>query len=558
MSLSSTSYAAQQELINSRTEAVFAALHLRSFVLRLPIVNVADAEKTRQGIYEKILKNRSFSCTRSNPRDELTRQPNPDVAAKQTEEIVEMLSAPSSVGFVLVVVEESVQKKGGSGQAEYCPVGGGIVEVVDEYERSIRGMWCRRSLPPDFSALLMKALCLRVFAQAFEWPEEPSGGVGASPGGAAPGAGSGNLRGAKNPYRLVSCTEKALLLFPRDAVKFLTESLMLSKHWETELDGGSHNDHPTVKCKCQKLSKLPGAWQFYGICESRFLNYWRPGLQFRNFLPDAPAPALCDFLRARQGQGRHASNGRRGAPSLSEEAEFKENLEGDKKEVRGARGFFAEGGSFSSSSNGLPDSPFLADPNALATGPGTRLSSRRQQHQLLKQGRAAFAAYAASYSHTSASASPSAAFPSSASGSAKRRNEETLRGRPGSVEPRRAAAGAHEAGSLDASAYAEQAGVRGDSSAPPGDRARLAEKPEEAVACEEDACGARGGRVSERGETPDDEAPANGDHMLAEGTEGVKDEEELRKEELDEGEEKRQANGGDGQEPAAKRSRVVA
>ncbi|CBZ54576.1 conserved hypothetical protein [Neospora caninum Liverpool] len=431
MSLSSSSYTAQQELINSRTEAVFAALHLRSFVLRLPIVNVPDAEKTRQGIYEKILKNRSFSCTRSNPRDELTRQPNPDLAAKQTEEVVQILSAPSSVGFVLVVVEESVQKKG-TGQAEYCPVGGGVVEVVDEHERSIRGMWCRRSLPPEFSALLMKALCLRVFAQAFEWPDEPSGAVGASPGGAAPGGAGASSRGTKNPYRLVSCTEKALLLFPRDAVKFLTESLMLSKHWETELDGGSHNDHPTVKCKCQKLSKLPGAWQFYGICESRFLNYWRPGLQFRNFLPDAPPPALCDFLRCRQGHARPTPNGRRG--SLADEGtHFKEN----EKEARGSKHVLAEGGNFASSSfNGMRQEPasFLADATGIAaSGPGTRQSTRRQQHELLKRGRAAFASFPAfphspSYSSPTASASPPASSTPASSTVGGRRPQETLRG----------------------------------------------------------------------------------------------------------------------------------
>lgn len=129
---------------------------------------------------------------------------------------------------------------------------------------------CRRSLPADFSSLLMKALCLRIFAQAFEWPDEPihltagtnggsaggNGGSGCSGSGSERGGGTGERGGggssrtssaSKNPYRLVSCTEKALLLFPRDAVTFLTESLMLSKHWETELDGGSHNDHPTVK-----------------------------------------------------------------------------------------------------------------------------------------------------------------------------------------------------------------------------------------------------------------------------------------------------------------------
>lgn len=141
MAMGGSSYSMHQELINTRTEAIFAALHLKSFVLRLPIANVADAEKTRQGIYEKILKNRSYSCTRSNPRDELTRQPDPEVSAAQTAEIVALLSAPSTVGFVLVVVEEAVQNSKTGGQPEYCPVGGGIVEVIDEHERSIRGLW---------------------------------------------------------------------------------------------------------------------------------------------------------------------------------------------------------------------------------------------------------------------------------------------------------------------------------------------------------------------------------------------------------------------------------
>ncbi|PFH37264.1 hypothetical protein BESB_037220 [Besnoitia besnoiti] len=528
MSLSSSSYLVQQELINSRTEAIFAALHLRSFVLRLPIVNVADAEKTRQGIFEKILKNRSYSCTRSNPKDAFTRQPNPELAAAQTEEIVEMLSAPSSVGFVLVVVEEAVQTKGGSGQAEYCPVGGGIVEVVDEHERSIRGLWCRRSLPPDFSSLLMKALCLRIFAQAFEWPDEPAGAVGVSPGGAGtPGtgvsSGGGTSRGgssSKNPYRLVSCTEKALLLFPRDAVTFLTETLMLSKHWETELDGGSHNDHPTVKCKCQKLSKLPGAWQFYGICESRFLNYWRPGLQFRNFLPDAPPPALCDFLLLCRQQGtsrpsKYASPhiGRRVAAGLpGEEGDFnKENLDGSDDGRKGGGAGAGERKNGTSpcegSSSSFPDfngaggeGGLGADAKAFQpSGPGTRQSSRRQQQQLIQRYHATSSSYAYASTYATSYASSSLA-DGAAPPARKRTNGESRNTGRGTAAhaPERGAAHAEGAGGDGA---AKKKRAESPAASQPG-------VPAEAAVCAEPA--GRGSRGDEREGEAQADAAASG------------------------------------------------
>eukprot|EP00922_Rhytidocystis_sp_ex-Travisia-forbesii_P003419 GHVS01004985.1.p1 GENE.GHVS01004985.1~~GHVS01004985.1.p1 ORF type:complete len:306 (-),score=38.38 GHVS01004985.1:274-1191(-) len=243
-----------------RSYAYLKLLGLRPFLLSLPLCGQA-AEGNQKGIRDKMLKNRSYVATDHNPADSDTRT-NKD-AVEEIDNVVEKLVDKDSIGFVLVIAEYMgpglAPPEGAdavtSSAYQYRPVAGGIVHLLDETERAVRAVWCRRSLSSEVSESLLKVVTLRLFAHAFEWPYPDTGG--------------------KRPtHKLVSALETHSLAFPRQTYGFITAGLMLSKHWEMHGDGGAHNDAPSQKCKCFKLAGHPESWQFWGISESRFLKYW--------------------------------------------------------------------------------------------------------------------------------------------------------------------------------------------------------------------------------------------------------------------------------------------
>ncbi|KAL8434231.1 hypothetical protein Efla_001996 [Eimeria flavescens] len=241
-------------------------MNLGTFLLRLPLPS-KDSGSTVQGICEKVMKNRSSSHTRANPVDDNTEQPDLARSEAYVQRLREMLSSESVAGFVLVVVENPPAEASEGTEVHYCPVAGGIIEVLDSFERSVRAIWCRRSLPADVSEAIMRALSLRLFAYAFASSQQVVPNL----------LNKESLSPAKAPAanRLISCTQESMFLFPVDATVFMKTQLCMSKHWETPLDGGSHIDHPKAPCRCSSLRNVAGAWQFCGISLSRFVNYWR-------------------------------------------------------------------------------------------------------------------------------------------------------------------------------------------------------------------------------------------------------------------------------------------
>eukprot|EP00922_Rhytidocystis_sp_ex-Travisia-forbesii_P024141 GHVS01035441.1.p1 GENE.GHVS01035441.1~~GHVS01035441.1.p1 ORF type:complete len:360 (+),score=78.61 GHVS01035441.1:98-1081(+) len=255
-----------------RSHSYLKLAGLRPFLLSLPLSGQA-ADGNQKGIREKMLKNRSHVQTPYNPPDADTHT-NAD-AVEEVDNLVEKLVEPEIVGFVLVIAEYvgpgSATAADDNGELnaayQYRPVAGGIVHLLDETERAVRAIWCRRSLPLDVSEVLLKVVTLRLFAHAFEWqyPDLSSGGGG---------GGIGGGRAKRVAHKLVSALETHSLAFPRQSYRFITGGMMLSKHWEMHGDGGAHNDAPTQKCKCFKLSDDEASWQFWGISESRFVKYW--------------------------------------------------------------------------------------------------------------------------------------------------------------------------------------------------------------------------------------------------------------------------------------------
>eukprot|EP00922_Rhytidocystis_sp_ex-Travisia-forbesii_P023426 GHVS01034357.1.p1 GENE.GHVS01034357.1~~GHVS01034357.1.p1 ORF type:complete len:313 (-),score=33.28 GHVS01034357.1:344-1282(-) len=229
-----------------RTNALYRQLGLQPFILSLPL-HGSTADMNKKGIRDKILKNRSYIATEYNLQEPNLTSEVPE-AVRRVDTMVESLSNKDVRGFILVITEVLPEQ-------DYRPVAGAVVELVDDHERSIRGMWCRRSLPSELVSCLLKVTTIRLFAHAFEL--------------AMPG------QKVRNSNKLVSTLETACLSFPREAADFLATTLEMSKHWETETDAGTHSDHPTLKCKCKKLDASKGAWQFWGISETRFIKTWK-------------------------------------------------------------------------------------------------------------------------------------------------------------------------------------------------------------------------------------------------------------------------------------------
>lgn len=278
----------------SRTFKFLKAARLQPFLLTLPLHGDA-AESNQQGIREKMLKNRSQVVTNFNPPD-VENHENP-IALDSLDQVIERLVDSNIVGFVLVVAEyigpdreppESDEMNAVTTAAyQYRPVSGGIVELLDEHERAIRGLWCRRSLKPRITGPLLKATTMRLIAHAFEW-QHPS-------------------TTKRLNRKLLSCLELHGQTFPREMYVFLTTSagLNLSKHWETPADGGAHNDSPHMKCKCLKLSDKEEAWQFWGISESRFVKFWTSRKD--TLVPLVPPDYLMEQFAASATQAKRSS-----------------------------------------------------------------------------------------------------------------------------------------------------------------------------------------------------------------------------------------------------------
>lgn len=141
--------------IGARTDRVFEALHLKTLLLRLPL-RARDASTTIKGICRKVRKNRSLARSikaqqadaQSLPTScpsEPSRGAHADEMEQSLRELEAFLSNPRSVGFVLVLAEvpgaEMIDPEADPDEVKYCPVAGGVVEVYDACERTVRAVW---------------------------------------------------------------------------------------------------------------------------------------------------------------------------------------------------------------------------------------------------------------------------------------------------------------------------------------------------------------------------------------------------------------------------------
>ncbi|OII77493.1 hypothetical protein cand_016530 [Cryptosporidium andersoni] len=264
--------------ILNHCDYILSELGLRTFLIKLPL-NSSIAKSTGKGIKQKIFKNLSFSSIKIDQdniiqknngyyslnmgvRDmNLCRYSNSKYLNKEDllniENIVKSLTEPTICGFVFLIAEISLEDKSSlynSNTSSKCyrPIGGGIVELVDDYERCLRSIFCKKKLPLKISENILRIIIGRTIIHALQWKY--------------------NNSKKKCTNKVISVLDDHIKLFPIPAYNILLKDLPMSKHWEIYDDAGSHSDHPGIKCNCYKLSNFPNSRQFWGISESRFMK----------------------------------------------------------------------------------------------------------------------------------------------------------------------------------------------------------------------------------------------------------------------------------------------
>ncbi|EKX73123.1 conserved hypothetical protein [Theileria equi strain WA] len=156
--------------------------------------------------------------------------------------VIERLDNDYIVGCMIILAKKGSNKKG------IVPIAGGIIEVFDEYERSIQAIWRNSGLENE--TILMHALVLRLFAHAYQM--------------SIPYA-----KRVQQKSKLVTIYHTMGTVFPESAYGFIKDDMGLSKHCEVLKGPIQHNDNPKVPCKCLKFET--SLTMFHGITEYRFV-----------------------------------------------------------------------------------------------------------------------------------------------------------------------------------------------------------------------------------------------------------------------------------------------
>eukprot|EP00923_Selenidium_pygospionis_P010384 GHVN01018050.1.p1 GENE.GHVN01018050.1~~GHVN01018050.1.p1 ORF type:complete len:337 (-),score=84.73 GHVN01018050.1:336-1289(-) len=273
------------EDIRSLTDKVFDRYSYSSFSLPIPLSG-DKAESNKNGIKEKILKNRSQLRTEMNQSPETidgsdvcSSNEENESALNEIKSMVDRLISCSGddgkmTGFVFILAEKHNDQQ----QEMLRPVAGGIFEYLLNGDREIRGVWCRRNLNSETASEINKAVCVRLMADALLYNSPITQTE------------RGDEREVGLMDRSISIRAELLLSFPTAAAKFVTdrEGLNLREHKEL---GCNHSDNPTSKCKCLGLKAKDGSKlavpRFYGIGLNRFFNQFKQREQAR-FGEDAP------------------------------------------------------------------------------------------------------------------------------------------------------------------------------------------------------------------------------------------------------------------------------
>ncbi|KAH8581523.1 uncharacterized protein ELE39_000584 [Cryptosporidium sp. chipmunk genotype I] len=303
-------------------DQLFPELELRPFLLNLPL---NKNENTRDGIKKKIY--RSFSYKIEEYRKELNIFKNEDNVfnlifdniesldenllksfshkldlndkdSKVVEEVIGLLNDPNICGFIFIIAKP-INGVGPGKTLNFKPVLGAVIELVDDNERAIRMMFCKRRLPYSISEMLIRLSIGRVFIHALKWSYD-----------------NGDKK-RKNSGKLVSILDEHIQFFPIPAYNILVNEMNMSPHWELPSKKIAHSDSFKAKCPCYKFSKSEDSRKFWGISESRYISTIKSNPEIFGSLINLSDFSNCNFFKPLQNSPKYSEKLSNGSSSLS-------------------------------------------------------------------------------------------------------------------------------------------------------------------------------------------------------------------------------------------------
>ncbi|OLQ18230.1 hypothetical protein ChUKH1_10920 [Cryptosporidium hominis] len=291
-------------------DQLFPELELRPFLINLPL---NKNENTRDGIKKKIY--RSFSYKIEEYRKELNIFMNEDNVfnlifdniesldenilrgfsqiidlndkdSNTVEDVIRLLNDPNICGFIFIIAKPIHIEEPGK-TLNFKPILGAVIELVDDNERAIRMMFCKRRFPYSISEMLIRLSIGRVFIHALKWNYD-----------------DGNKK-RKSSNKLVSILDEHIQFFPIPAYNILIKEMNMSPHWELSTKKIAHSDSFKAKCPCYKFSKLEESRKFWGISESRYISTIKSNPQIFGSLINLSDFSNCDLFKHVQNNLKH-------------------------------------------------------------------------------------------------------------------------------------------------------------------------------------------------------------------------------------------------------------
>ncbi|GIX65972.1 uncharacterized protein BcabD6B2_54080 [Babesia caballi] len=206
---------------------------------------------------------------------ELSSMHDPTQIAQKLDSAIRSISQPDTVGFVMIIASEKKSVSNSNrGERQLLPVAGGVVEILDPEEHCVRCLWSDPRLVHKEESEFGKILALRILGHLFDY--------------GYPGAAT------NNKLKHTSVLNVHGVLFPTAVYTFMINGLKFGKHFETQDNGGSHEDSCANFCRCLRLADSADAELFWGISESRLKSTF---YNIRAQIPVKPSDQTLETLQ---------------------------------------------------------------------------------------------------------------------------------------------------------------------------------------------------------------------------------------------------------------------
>lgn len=318
---------------------LFPELDLRPFLLNLPLNG--KSENTRDGIKKKIYRSFSYKVEEYRKKLNVFKNENDifnlifdnlesldenlvnsfsqnldmnDRDNKIVEDIVRLLSDPNVCGFIFIIAKPIYEDDLGE-PINFKPILGAVIELLNDNQRAIRMIFCKRRLPYSISERLIRLSIGRVFIHALKWKFD-------------------NVdKKKKNNCKLITILDEHIQFFPIPAYNILIKEMNMSAHWELSSEEISHSDSFKTKCSCHKLSKLENSRKFWGISESRYISIIKLNPEIFGSLINLRDFSNCNFFESLQNNFKQIEDDYEISPSSSSDNDLFSSIHKKRKIV---------------------------------------------------------------------------------------------------------------------------------------------------------------------------------------------------------------------------------